>query len=230
MAVGWQGMKDAISQLRSPTGRAKSDVANKLISMFLHNLSRKICREWGIRVDSEKYLQLVRERFGAACPYCLKNLAESPAIIEHLDGMNRYRVGLHIPGNVLIACKRCNNEKRRDDSRQHLILANCGWASFLSHDGTRCDKPCATCNYWATIWEDETERKFNLLTNRQRIEAFRKEFPNLEKVTSSLVVTLPGLLTKLYSDCQHFAESEITKLLQEFDKNTPPVTNNRPTV
>src|SRR5580698_9153544 len=99
-------MNDATSQLRSATRRAKSDVANKLISMFLHELSRKICRESGTRVDGEQYENLVRQRFGNACPYCLKDLTETPAIVEHLDGMNRYRIGLHIPGNVLVACKR----------------------------------------------------------------------------------------------------------------------------
>ena len=35
-------MKDSTSQLRSATRRAKSDVANKLVSMCLHELSRRI--------------------------------------------------------------------------------------------------------------------------------------------------------------------------------------------
>ena len=52
--------------------------------------------------------------------------------------MNRYRAGLHCPGNVLVACKMCNSEKRRDDSLRVLSLATSGWESFLSHDGTRC--------------------------------------------------------------------------------------------
>jgi hypothetical protein len=30
--------------------------------------------------------------------------------------------------------------------------------------------------------------------------------------------TLPALLTKVYSDCQSFAESEITSLLERFDQ------------
>ena len=138
MAPWGYPMTDPTSQLRNATRRAKSDVANKLISMFLHELSRKICREWGVRVDCEAYGQIVRGHFENHCPYCLRDLRQTIPIIEHLDGMNRYRVGLHIPGNVLVACRKCNNEKRRDDSRQQLILAESGWASFLSHDGTRC--------------------------------------------------------------------------------------------
>jgi hypothetical protein len=31
---------------------------------------------------------------------------------------------------------------------------------------------------------------------------------------------LPGLLTKLYSDCQTFAETEIKSLLEKFDSNS----------
>ncbi len=111
-----KGMKDPTSQLRSATRRAKSDVANKLVSMFLHELSRRISRTWRMASDGEEYGKIVRERFENRCPYCSCDLANTITVIEHLDGMNRLRVGLHLPGNVLVACKRCNNEKRRDDS------------------------------------------------------------------------------------------------------------------
>jgi hypothetical protein len=61
--------------------------------------------------------------------------------------MNRFRVGLHVPGNVAVACRRCNSEKRRDDQKVALILATTGWESFLAHDGTRCAAVCKTCSY-----------------------------------------------------------------------------------
>jgi hypothetical protein len=124
-------VKDATSQLRSATRRAKSDMANKLVSMFLHELSRRIGQSWNVAVDGEEYERLVRERFNNRCPYCSCDLANTIPVIEHLDGMNRYRVGLHVPGNVLVACRRCNNEKRRDDSLLVLSLAKSGWESFL---------------------------------------------------------------------------------------------------
>jgi len=63
-------MKDPTSQLRSATRRAKSDVANKLVSMFLHELSRRISRTWRMAADSEEYERVVRERFENRCPYC----------------------------------------------------------------------------------------------------------------------------------------------------------------
>lgn len=207
-------MRDATSQLRFATTRAKSDVANKLVSMFLHELSRRICRNWRVRVDSEEYTQIVRRRFNNRCPYCGCNLEPSAAIIEHLDGMNRYRIGLHIPGNVLVACRRCNSEKRRDDSRPVLTLAASGWESFLSHDGSRCISECKTCRYWAGIWGNEAERKTTLAERLEAIRAFRREFPSLAETLPSLTEHLPVSLKKLYLDCQNFAHAEMTTLLE----------------
>jgi hypothetical protein len=210
-------VKDPVFKLRSATRRAKSDVANKLISMFLHELSRKISQNWPVKVDGEEYEKLVRERFNSQCPYCSCDLTNTESVIEHLDGMNRYRVGLHVPGNVLVACRRCNSEKRRDDSLKVLLLAGSGWESFLSHDGSRCVAPCRTCRYWESIWNDATERRLRLSENLQRIRLFRSAFPEFERVVPSLMNTHPALLSKLYSDCQAFAEIEIKSLLEGVD-------------
>jgi hypothetical protein len=209
-------MKDPTSKLRSATRRAKSDVANKLISMFLHELSRKACRSWPIKVDSELYAASVRKSFLNRCPYCDCDLALTTSIVEHLDGMNRYRVGLHVPGNVLIACRRCNSAKRRDDSRLLLTLAETGWEAFLSHDGSRCTKPCATCNYWMELFEDPSERTAHLASKLFAIREFRSQFGEFQELRRSLSAALPGLLTSLYADCQAFAEAEIRKLLDQF--------------
>ena len=213
-------VKDPTSQLRSATRRAKSDVANKLISMFLHELSRRISQDWPVKVDGEEYAELVRRKFNNQCPYCSRDLANTISVVEHLDGMNRYRAGLHVPGNVLIACRNCNSEKRRDDSSKVLSLARSGWESFLSHDGTRCAVSCRTCQYWRSIWEDETERRLRLGENLKRVRSFRRAFLEFERILPSLMGTLPALLTKLYSDCQTFAETEIKSLLERFEQTS----------
>lgn len=210
-------MKDPISKLRSATRRAKSDVANKLVSMCLHEMSRRLSQSWPIRVDGEEYGRLVRESFGVQCPYCSRVLTELDSIIEHLDGMNRLRAGLHVPGNVLVACKRCNSEKRRDDSLEVLTLAQSGWESFLSHNGGRCIAFCRTCLYWRGIWSDDSERKQRMNENLQRIRLFRSRFLEFEAALPALLETQPALLAKLYIDCQAFAEREIKSLLKEFD-------------
>jgi hypothetical protein len=132
--------------------------------------------------------------------------------------MNRYRAGLHVPGNVLVACRKCNGEKRRDDSLKILLLAESGWASFLSHDGARCATSCMTCQYWKSYWNDDNERRIRLAENLQRIRSFRSTFSEFDLLLPALEATLPSLLTKLYSDCQSFAETEIRSLLERFEQ------------
>src|SRR5690242_21931812 len=114
---------DAVACLRRATSRAKSDVANKLISMFLHEISRRAVGEIGLSVTDAEYAQAVVNTFGDHCAYCGTVLENDRVAIEHLDGMNRFRAGLHLPGNVVVACRRCNSEKRRDDSHKALVLA-----------------------------------------------------------------------------------------------------------
>ena len=211
-----QLVKDSASQLRSATRRAKSDVANKLISMFLHELSRSLSRSWQTKLGGAEYENLVRECFQNRCPYCRRDLADINPVIEHLDGMNRYRAGLHVPGNVLVACKRCNGEKRRDDSLKTLSLATTGWASFLSHNGSECPSKCNTCQYWKDIWPDDVERRLMLNQNLERIESFRAGFPEFQLALPALSATLPVLLAQSYIDCQAFAEQEIKLLLEKF--------------
>jgi hypothetical protein len=213
-------LKDPASKLLSGNTNAKSDVANKLISMFLHELSRSVSRSCAIKVKGKEYVQMVRESFNNQCPYCSRELTWENSIVEHLDGMNRLRAGLHVPGNVLVACKECNNRKRTDDSRPaSSLLARSGWESFLSHDGTSCGSKCMTCEYWARIWPDDSLRKTKLADNLTQIKSFRNRFTEISYDLSSLMATLPSRLIDLYSDCQIFARTEIDSLLVEVHKN-----------
>ena len=218
MALGGLSLRDASSRLRTATRRAKSDVANKLVSMFLHELSRLISTAWEIRVDGEIYESLVREHFANRCPYCGKDLSFSEAVIEHLDGMNRLRGGLHVPGNVLVACAKCNSEKRRDDSLRTLSLAATGWESFLSHDGRICAAGCRTCAYWVALWPDLETRSSMLAQNRGRIKEFRNRFLIADTELANALTNVPGALVDLYVDCQAFAEKEIKRLLEQFSE------------
>ncbi len=187
-----------------------------MIGMFLHELSRRISREWQMKTGGEAYAALVRSWFKNHCPYCGCDLTLCVPMVEHMDGMNRNRVGLHVPGNVIISCKKCNGEKRRDDSLRLLTLARTGWESFLSHDGTRCAAKCATCNYWKGVWPEPDERRERLSTNLAALRAFRAEFPELQAAVASHRDVLPQLLAQLYADCQSFAETEIRSLLERF--------------
>lgn len=200
--------------LRKATLRAKSDVANKLVSMFLHEVSRKMTAQLGLSVADSKYVQVVEAEFGGHCCYCSRVLENDRAAVEHLDGMNRFRAGLHIPGNVIVSCKKCNNEKRRDDQLHKLKLANSGWESFLSHDSTKCDAGCKTCEYWKMVWPDKNQRIKNLKKARKKISDFLLRYPQSIELSSKAKDALRQELDSIYRECQLFATNRIKKAVE----------------
>jgi hypothetical protein len=208
---------DSAKALRSATGRAKSDVANKLVSMFLHEVSRRACVAGGMTVSNPDYLRAVVEAFGHRCIYCGRDLEHDRAAVEHLDGMNRFRVGLHVPGNVAVSCRRCNNEKRRDDQKPSLTLAGSGWESFLSHDGSRCSVNCKTCTYWSAIWPDVPAKMMTLHAASDRIRLFRKSFGRFVSWSELARPAIQHRVEGLYRACQDFATGEIDKLTSELN-------------
>jgi len=208
---------DSALALKGATGRAKSDVANKLVSMFLHEISRKACLAGAGTVSSPAYSKAVVGVFGHRCLYCCQDLEHDRATVEHLDGMNRFRGGLHIPGNVAVACKCCNNEKRRDDQKAVLTLATSGWESFLSHDGSHCAPACKTCFYWAHLWPDAAVRRNALKETISRIQRFRMPFNRFIRWADEAKPAIQKLTETLYRSCQDFATSQIERLTSELD-------------
>jgi hypothetical protein len=206
---------DTSAYLRRATGRAKSDVANKLVSMFLHDVSRRLCGSLVLRVNDPRYAAAVAKAFGANCCYCGLPLESDRAAVEHLDGMNRFRVGLHIPGNVILACTRCNREKRRDDSTPTLALADTGWESFLSHSGNGCKSGCNSCGYWSRVWPEATERSLKLNEARGRIAAFRKDYFSYIELNAKARTVLSEKIEAIYRDCQEFATTRIKEAVED---------------
>ncbi|MEO5803782.1 MAG: hypothetical protein ABIR24_09640 [Verrucomicrobiota bacterium] len=199
----------AAAYLRKATSRAKSDVANKLIGMFLHEVSRKISVSLELNVADPRYTSVVVAKFASSCCYCRIPLENDRAAVEHLDGMNRFQAGLHIPGNVILSCKKCNNEKRRDDQLHELKLAKSGWESFLSHDSTKCVVECKTCAYWKSVWPDEMQRNENLKQSRNCIMEFRAGFRQAIRLGRKAKPSLHQELERLYRECQVFATDHI---------------------
>lgn len=206
---------DAEAYLRRATGRAKSDVANKLVSMFLHEVSRKLCSSLSLSIADPRYTASVYKAFGGNCCYCEKPLESDRAAVEHLDGMNRLRVGLHVPGNVVLACTRCNREKRRDDSIAELKLAASGWESFLSHNSGDCSDPCNSCQYWVKVWPELTERAENLRRARDRIHSFRTEYAAFLNLNAKARTLLAMEIGMIYRDGQDFATKRIRKAVDD---------------
>jgi hypothetical protein len=216
---------DTSAYLRRATGRAKSDVANKLVSMFLHDVSRKLCRSLDLRVTDPRYTEAVVQAFGTRCCYCGCTLETDRAAVEHLDGMNRFRVGLHIPGNVIIACTRCNREKRRDDSQPTLTLANTGWQSFLSHTSTGCVSGCNSCGYWARVWPETAERAAKLRQASEKITGFRKQYAAYLELNERARTVLATKIDVIYRDCQEFATTHIKQAVEDvLGELVPPLT------
>ena len=208
------GGSPARSALRKATARAKSDVANKAVSMFLHEVSKRIVAGSDLKVTKPEYADIVEEMFGDGCPYCGNPLRERNLAVEHLDGMNRARIGLHIPGNVAVACTDCNREKRRDD-QQVTGLATSGWESFLSHNGEHCKAGCKTCHYWMTKHPDPTIRKARLKEAISRVKAFRMRFSDLLSRVEAARPVIRKDVEALYRECQDFASERIERMTQE---------------
>jgi len=64
---------------------------------------------------------------------------------------------------------------------------------------------------------DEAERKLRLGENQERIRSFRRGFSEFERILPRLSEVLPEMLTRLYSDCQSFAETEIKSILDKYE-------------
>ena len=222
---------DIAKYLGRATARAKSDVANKMVSMFLHEISRRIVSEVGLRVTDSVYVNAVVEAFGDKCVFCRRPLELNRSAVEHLDGMNRFRAGLHIPGNATVACVTCNREKRRDDQLKKLLLAESGWESFLSHNTDRCTTTCKTCRYWTTVWQNPNERNEMLRQSRQRILEFRANYSDILKWSIQSHLQLRENLEFLYRDCQEFAVKRIGDLADDSFKQiryVPSTTQSNP--
>ena len=200
---------DSAQALRRATGRAKSDVANKLVCMLLHEISRRACAAGGMSVSDPAYSDAVIAGFGHLCVYCGHALEHDRAAVEHLDGMNRFRIGLHVPGNVAMACRRCNGEKRRDDQLPALTLAPTGWQSFLSHDGRRCLPNCKTCAYWFCRWPEATLRHDQLAEVTTRIADFQKPYARFITWTEANRLAVQIRVEALYRSCQQSASAKM---------------------
>ena len=208
--------------LRKATARAKSDVANKLVGMFLHEVSRKISASLRLNVSDSRYTDAVVTQFGTSCCYCSRQLESDRAAVEHLDGMNRFRAGLHIPGNVIVSCKRCNNEKRRDDQQPKLTLAGTGWESFLSHDATRCPAGCQSCIYWRGLWPGDNQRAENLKSALAQIAQFRARYSEFIDLSQKVAPSLHDELENIYRECQMFATTRIKGAVEKVISSLPP--------
>ncbi len=175
-----------------------------------------------LSVNDPRYGAAVAAAFGTACCYCGRALENDRAAVEHLDGMNRFRVGLHVPGNVIVACTRCNREKRRDDSAPKLTLAESGWESFLSHDSETAAMAATHAGYWSIVWPEASERISKLQAARDRIRAFRANYAPYLEMNARARVVLAAKMDAIYRDCQEFATTRIKEAVEDVLRDLVP--------
>lgn len=108
--------------------RSFADVPNRIVRPFLQEAGRQYDSNRGYPKFGSMTPSLV-ERFNGCCAYC----GEPPPpklVEEHLVPINRASVGLHAWGNIVPACKSCNDIKRHlpwtdhprlDDTRRAVI-------------------------------------------------------------------------------------------------------------
>jgi hypothetical protein len=101
--------------------RSFADVPNRTVRLFLE----KVGNQYDINRGYSPFRSLTADliaRFDGACAYCGEPPAPNQLREEHLVPINRKSVGLHAWGNVVPACKRCNDVKTDNAWQEHPRL------------------------------------------------------------------------------------------------------------
>lgn len=100
--------------------RSFADVPNRIVRLFLQEAGRQYDVNRGYPKFG-KMTQALLDRFDGRCAYC--GTPPPPVLVaEHLVPMNRESVGLHAWGNVVPACKTCNDIKKGNPWHVHPQL------------------------------------------------------------------------------------------------------------
>jgi hypothetical protein len=98
--------------------RSYSDVPNRVVRLFLQEAGREYDVNRGL-TPFRSMTGALKDRFGGTCAYCG---AVTALVAEHLVPMNRVSVGLHAWGNIVPACKPCNDIKAGHPWEEHKLL------------------------------------------------------------------------------------------------------------
>ncbi len=103
--------------------RAKADIANTALRIFLHNMGAAYDVERGLvpYKGTKDDVAKIKEIFLGRCCYCDIELGPGDVAQDHLIPMNKSGLGLHAWGNVVPACGPCNAKKQGGDWRDFII-------------------------------------------------------------------------------------------------------------
>lgn len=96
--------------------RSVSDVPNRVVRIFLERAGEQYDQARKLAPYRKIDKQLIA-RFNGLCAYCNK---ANWAVEEHIVPINREAVGLHAWGNVVPACRPCNERKKGGSWREFL--------------------------------------------------------------------------------------------------------------
>lgn len=99
--------------------RSFADVPNRIVRLFLQEAGHQYDVNRGYP-PFRRLTPALLERFDGSCAYCGRPAA--PLVEEHLVPINRTEVGLHAWGNIVPACKPCNDIKAAKPWRDHPML------------------------------------------------------------------------------------------------------------
>ena len=105
-------------------GRTKSDVANSALRIFLQDIGKfyDLARGYEPYVPKKVQKTTLLKEFNYRCCYCDTEINERELSQDHLIPMNKASMGLHAWGNVVPACKECNNEKQQRNWDEFLRI------------------------------------------------------------------------------------------------------------
>ena len=100
--------------------KSYADVPNRIVRLFLQEAGRQYDKNRGLKPYSSLTDEL-KARFNYSCAYC-GSPPPVELVEEHLVPINRTSAGLHSWGNIVPACKECNQKKRDSPWEQHPEL------------------------------------------------------------------------------------------------------------
>ena len=168
-----------------------SDASNTMIRAFLIKVGElHLSHSFNVGSGAGKKIwnRIKEDTFNNSCAYCeIKESSLEKLTMDHLIGLNREECGLHHPGNVVPACKSCNNSKKKKYKKGEV---NRAWMDYL-------EDICLTM-------DEYKKRKKRIMDHRSS-----EDYP---KLTDDEINSLKAVASHLYSTVQ----SELDKSLNLF--------------
>jgi hypothetical protein len=102
--------------------KTQSDISNSAIRIFLQSVGELHDKKRGQEPFKKTLTQRKKllQEFGGCCCYCGCTISEKSMTDDHVVPINKQYLGLHCWGNIVPACKDCNNEKNTSTCEEFL--------------------------------------------------------------------------------------------------------------